>query len=373
MLDITGDPTGRAPVTRARWLRALLLVPGGLALLLGLGAGLQRLDIAVGFGHGRVAGAHGMLMVLGFVGTVIALERAVAVGRGWAFVSPALLGLGGLALVAPLPDVIGPSLQLAGTLALIAVYLPLYRRQRDPSVAVQVVGATMATGAALLVLREVSLPVLLPWLAGFVVLTIVGERLELARITLLAPSATPILLAIVGAVSTSTVLSLVLPAIGYPLLGASVLTLVAWLVRFDIATKTIRSSGLPRFTAACLLAGYAWLAVTAGIWLMSRSSPSGGAYDAAVHAVFLGFTMSMIMAHAPIILPAVLRRPLPYTPAFYVAVALLHGSLLIRVVLGDGFGGAYARDFGSALNVAAVVLFLITAATSSLLREAKAS
>jgi len=38
----------------------------------------------------------------------------------------------------------------------------------------------------------------------------------------------------------------------------------------------------------------------------------GGGYDAVVHAIFLGFVISMVMAHAPVILPAVLRRPLPY-------------------------------------------------------------
>ncbi|BFO21058.1 hypothetical protein SHKM778_74460 [Streptomyces sp. KM77-8] len=45
-----------------------------------------------------------------------------------------------------------------------------------------------------------------------------------------------------------------------------------------------------------------------------------------MHAVFLGFVMSMIMAHAPVILPAVLRRPLPYHPGLALAAWLLHGS-----------------------------------------------
>ena len=43
-----------------------------------------------------------------------------------------------------------------------------------------------------------------------------------------------------------------------------------------------------------------------------------------MHAVFLGFTISMIMAHAPVILPAVLRRPLPYHPALLAPAVLLH-------------------------------------------------
>lgn len=363
----------RATMTRARWFRALLLMPGAVALLLGLNAGLERLDAAAPLSNARIAGAHGMLLVLGFVGTVVALERAVALGSRWAFLSPVLLGVGGMASIAPLPARAGGILLLAGTLTLVAIYVPLYRRQRDSSVAIQLVGAAMASGAALLVLREVSVPVVLPWMAAFVVLTIVGERLELARIAMPTGAAAGILLAIVGAYSTATVLCLVLPVIGYPLLGASTLTLVGWLARFDIATKTIRSTALPRFTAACLLAGYAWLAVAGGIWLLSTAVPSAGAYDAAVHAVFLGFTMSMIMAHAPIILPAVLRRPLPYTPAFYLPATLLHVSLVIRVVIGDGASWAYARQLGGVLNAASVLLFVLVAAAGALLAERRAA
>lgn len=268
--------------------------------------------------------------------------------------------------IAPLPATVGRGLLLAGSLALVALYVPLYRRQHDMAVAMQLVGAALAAGGALLAARGVLFAVLLPWLAGFVVLTIVGERLELARIAFLAPSAAPGLLALTGAFCVGILLTLAIPAVGYPMTGAVLLAMVAWLLRYDVAMKTIRSTGLPRFTAACLLAGYGWLAVTGGIWLLACAVPSGGAYDAGVHAVFLGFTFSMILAHAPVILPAVLRRPLPYTPAFYLPAALLHLSLLIRVVIGDGHGVDRARDLGGILGVAAIVLFLLTAVASSL-------
>ena len=50
------------------------------------------------------------------------------------------------------------------------------------------------------------------------------------------------------------------------------------------------------------------------------------------------------MAHAPIIFPAVLGRPLPYRPWFWLPLALLHGGLLIRVI-GDALGrGALAAS-----------------------------
>ena len=62
---------------------------------------------------------------------------------------------------------------------MVGVYVPLWRRQRDDAVLVQAFGAVLAAGAALLWLAGVDVPVLLPWLVGFVVLTIGGERLEL--------------------------------------------------------------------------------------------------------------------------------------------------------------------------------------------------
>src|SRR5690606_13618551 len=138
------------------------------------------------------------------------------------------------------------------------------------------------------------------------------------------------------AVTAGVLASLLWPAVGHPILGLSLLALIAWLARYDVATRLVRSTGLPRYIAACRVAGYAWLAVASVTWVFTGATLAGSAYDAVLHAVFLGFTVSMIMAHAPVILPAVLRRPLPYRPIMYLPVALLHVSLLARIGLGDG-------------------------------------
>ena len=140
---------------------------------------------------------------------------------------------------------------------------------------------------------------------------------------------------------------------------------MAWLVRHDVARRTIRSTGLARFVAGCLLAGYGWLAVAGVCWLIGGAMPDGPGYDAVVHAVFLGFTLSMIMAHAPVILPAVLRRPLPYHPAMIAPAALLHGSLALRLCAGDAHGAHLAWQVGGVLNITAVLLFVGVAAWSS--------
>jgi hypothetical protein len=296
--------------------------------------------------------------VLGFVGTLIALERAVALRQPPGFAAPALLGAGGLLLVAPAPLQLGQSLLTAGAAALAVVYVFLWRRQRDDAVLVQALGAVLATGGAALWLGGLPVARLLPWLAGFVVLTIAGERLELARLEMLRSGGPAALVAAGCAVVISVVVSLLWPEVGFPVLGLSLLALVAWLAGHDVARRTVRTTGLPRFIALCLLAGYGWLAVAGAIWLTAGPALDGPAYDAAVHAVFLGFTLSMVMAHAPVILPAVLRVRLPYRPVMHVPAALLHASLVVRAMVGDARGLEVARQAGGLGNAAAVLLFV---------------
>jgi len=222
----------------------------------------------------------------------------------------------------------------------------------------------LAVGAALLWLGGVPVPRLLPWLVGFVVLTIAGERLELARVAM-GPAAGRDLLLLSAALVSSVVAALLWPPVGAPLLGLALLSLVGWLAGHDVARHTVRTAGLRRLMAACLLAGYGWLAVAGATWLLGGPAWDGGRYDAVVHAVFLGFTMSMITAHAPVILPAVLHRPLPYHPAMWAPVGLLHASLVLRLWVGDALGVHAAWQAGGVLNVAAVLLFVVVAVWSS--------
>jgi hypothetical protein len=341
--------------------RMLFLLPAGAALLVGLNAGLQLLGADAPVKLDRFPEIHGMLLALSFVGTVIALERTVALGKAAGYASPALLGISGLLMISPLPLWIGKVVLLAGTIAMVLVYVPLWRRQRDNVVLIQIMGGVTAVGAAALWLRIPSVSVLLPFLISFVVLTIAGERLELARIGISSPRAEPILTILAFTMTAATAATLLWPAAGYPLYGLSLLAMVGWLVGYDAARKTIRSDGLPRYIAACLLAGYGWLAIAGVVLALHATTLTGASYDVVVHAVFLGFTISMIMAHAPVILPAVLRKPLPYTELFWVPAVLLHGSLLLRLGLGDAAGVHGAWVTGGVLNVISLLLFAVMA------------
>ena len=345
--------------------RVALLVPGGVALLAGLDAALMLLGLPAPLRWDRLPDVHGVLLVFGSVGTLVSLERAVALGRAWGFAAPAGLGLGGLLLLLPLPRNAGAACLVVGSAVLVAVYVPLWRRLPAAAVLAQAGGAVLATGGALLWFGGVPVPWLLPWLAGFLVLTIVGERLELARVAVLSRRAEPLAHVLSAGVVVGVLAALLWPTVGYAVLGLAVLGLCAWLFVFDVARRTIRSTGLPRYMAACLLAGYVWLAAAGGTWLVKGPLLDGGGYDAVVHGVFLGFVMSMVMAHAPVILPAVLRRPLPYHPFMYVPVGLLHGSLALRVVVGDVRGDDVAWQVGGGLNIVSVLLFVATAVWSA--------
>lgn len=353
--------------------RALLLLPGGFALLAGLDAALVLLGLPAPVETARLTDAHGVLLVLGFVGTVVALERAVAAGRALGYLAPAALGLGAILLVSPVARTVAATLLLIGTAGLLALYLPLWRRSADIAVLIQAGGAVLATGAALLWLAAVPIPDLIGWLSGFLILTIAGERLELARVTALSFRTEAVLAGLAAAFIVGALAALLWPTAGYPTLGATLLVMTGWLAWHDIARRTVHATGLPRYMAVCLLAGYGWLLLPAAIWLLTGQVTAGRGYDAIVHAVMLGFVMSMIMAHAPVILPAVLRHPLPYTPAMYAPVILLHASLLLRIAVGDARDIEGAVQIGGVLNIVAVLGFIAVAIYSATRRTSRGS
>ena len=341
---------------RPSW-RAPLLLLGFAALFLGMVAGLARLGWSMP--GAALAAVHGPLMVSGFFGTVISLERAVALGRRWAYAAPLASGLGTLALVFATPRVAGPALSLAGSAVMLAASLSVYRRQRESFTLTLALGAACWVVGNLLWLDGYPVYTAVPWWLAFLVLTIAGERLELSRLLRPSVAARRVFAILIAALLGGVALSLVWRTVGTSVLGLALGGLALWLMRQDIARRTVKGRGLTRFIAVCLLSGYVWLAVGAVSMLASGGLGFGGAaYDAALHAVLLGFVFSMVFGHAPIILPAVLRVAVPYHPYFYAPLVLLHGSLLIRIV-GDFMLLPGWRAWGGALNGVALLAFVL--------------
>lgn len=344
---------------------APVMALGAVSLLAGLWAGLLRLGLPVPAGHTDLAELHGVLMPLGFLGTLIAVERAVALGQGWAWLAPATGGVGSLWLVAGLPASTGRLLVAAAGFGLLSVFAELHRIQPSWHNAVQAAGAACWCVAGVLWLAGRDIAVLVPWLAGFLVLTIAGERLELSRLVALSRSGRAQFIGVTAVLAAGLGVSLAAPSSGARVAGAGLLGLAGWLGAHDVVRRTIRMRGVTRYMAVALAAGYGWLAVAGGLWLAVGRPADGGAYDAMLHAVFLGFVMSMVFAHAQVIVPAVLRVRLPYHPVAYLPLALLHASLVLRLVGGDAMGGTVAWQAGGVAGEVAILLFLaLTAGTA---------
>ncbi|MGM7678049.1 hypothetical protein [Microbacterium sp. A94] len=355
----------RAPSWRLIW-----MLPAGVALLAGLNAGLQLIGLPAPISGSRLPQVHGMLLTIGFVGTLIALERATALRRWYGFIAPALLGLGGIALLMPIvPLMAAKAVLVAGAAAFVLLYIPLWRRQYDAALLTQLLGAALALVGTLLWLVQEDMSRVLVWMIGFIVLTIAAERVELARITM-GPHAGVRLLVHGWVVTAALTVSVVLPDAGAILLGLALLSLTGWLVIHDVARRTIRSTGVTRYMAACILGGYLWLALAGAVLLLGQPD-SQPRYDAVIHAVFLGYTFSMIMAHATTILPAVLGISLPYRSAFWVPAVLLHAALVVRIWIGDGLGIPLGWQLCGALGVLALVLFVLTALVSAIMGTAR--
>ncbi|ACZ30662.1 conserved hypothetical protein [Xylanimonas cellulosilytica DSM 15894] len=357
--------------------RLAVLLFAMVAVLSGLDAALLRLGVAAPVRSDTLAQAHGPLMVFGFLGTAITLERAVALRSGardprrawWGYAAPLAAGLGSVLLLlgtTPLPLPGGRALPGAAWVAsmgvFVAIYLAVWRRQQSYAVLIQLLGALAGLGGAALWARGFEVAQIVPWWAALLVLTIMGERLELARVAFVAGRTEARVLAESCLVVVALVATLLSPAWGYPLLGLALGALVVDVAVHDVAWRTIRSTGLVRYIAACMLAGYAWALVPALVWAVRGPVLAGFAYDVVVHALTIGFVLSMILAHAPVIVPAIIRRPLPYHPVMWAVWALLQAGLALRVVAAAREATG-AWQTGGTLSVVALLAFLVTTVT----------
>ena len=341
-------------------LMALVLV----ALLAALWGGLLRLGWRWAVLRPSLPVQHGPLMVSGFLGTLIALERAVALGRRWPYAVPLASGMGAVWLAVEGQSQVGPALLTLGSVGLVAIFVLIVRRQPALFTAMMGAGAVLWLVGNLVWLAGQPVYQVVLWWVGFLVLTIVGERLELARLRRPSRRSVGVLLGLVGFFVAGLVGSLLDLGAGTRVVGVASVLLAFWLLRNDIARHTIRQEGLPRYVGICLLSGYVWLGVGGLLALRFGALYAGPRYDAMLHSLLIGFVFAMILGHAPIIFPAVLNTPLSFRPVFYVHLVLLHVSLLLRLV-GDLMAQWTARRWGGLLNAVVILLFLGTLVQSA--------
>jgi hypothetical protein len=313
-------------------LRLALLALGALALIAGFYGALGRLGWALPAG-GSLAALHGPLMISGLFGTLISLERAVALGRGWSYAAPVLSGLGTLLLLAGAPEAVGASAYAAAAMVLAGTSLLITMQQPAVFTGALLFGALAWLAGNFFWLMGGAVPELIGWWLAFLILTVAGERLELSRLVPQWRGSEALFLFAVGLLSVGAQNGLMTEN-GAVLFGLALLVTTLWLLLHDIARLNIRRTGHTRFMAACMLPGYLWLGLAGMVLITFPPGASDFGYDVALHAVLIGFVLSMVFGHALIILPAVARIRLRYAPVLYAPLLLLHASVALRVGAG---------------------------------------
>ncbi len=289
--------------------------------------------------------------------TFEALERAAVLEWGWTYAAPLSFVLATIGMFLGL-DGFSAAFLIAGTVLLVALLgWLMYRHSATHHLIMLAGGVALLVGNAGYVS---GLPVseVAAWWIAFPVLTIFGERLELNRI-MRPPEKARLLFTVLIFLWLAALAAMHLSReAGWVASSILLLPMAVWLVKYDIARRTIRTLHWSRYSALNMLTAYAWI-VVAGLFGIGYGLPyAGPVYDAILHLFFVGFVFSMIFAHAAVIIPALTGLTVPWSRYFYLPYALLNFFLIARI-LGDVLWIPLWRTAGSWGNVAAILLFLL--------------
>lgn len=325
------------------------------SLVIGLLAGLIRLGWNLGFPN--AVPHHGAIMVGGFLGTLIILEKIIPLKKDFLYAIPVVSGLsvvmflmGGASL--------GFILLIIAGVALSAVFLVYMIRSFS------LIYIIMFAGAVLWLIGNIELtfsnfyPRAFPWWMGFALLIIAAERLELMKFLPVTEKNKLLFTLLLAGFIAGCLLSF--HGTGSMISGFSLCAIALWLMRFDVIGLTIKKTGLTKFTAIALLTGYFALLITGMFMIVLDAQPF--AYDAIVHTFFIGFVFSMIFAHGPIILPGVLGvSTKPFNKILYIWLGMLHASLAVRLA-GDLYLELSLRKYSGIGSAIAITGYFITVA-----------
>lgn len=324
-----------------------------ISLLLGLATGLLRIGWTLPVYN--LAGNHGAIMLGGFLGSLISLERAIVLKSRWAYSVPLISGLSIIAFVTG-HDQWGHVLLITASTGLFLIYIVIINQKRGLYVEYLLLGSICWLGGNVLLLRTGFYPSVFPWWMIFILSTIMGERLELTRFLPVSRFQKQLL---------ATLLSVAFVGVLFPfhgpgrwMTGAGMLAIAFWLIKYDIVRVLLKKKGHFFYTGLALLSGYCWLLVAGALVLINPTI--GYSYDAILHTFFLGFTFSMIFAHGPIIFPGILGKTVrPFHNILFIWLSLLNISILGRV-FADFCEWGQMRIWTGMLSGISIVFFLVT-------------
>ena len=326
-----------------------------LSLIIGIWTGWIRLGWS--FPLAQNMGDHGALMAGGFIGTLICLERTVSYKNRLALIIPLINALSIVFFLLKLPHIAFWFL-LAGSIGLSLIYLKLYFEFNETYILIMMAGSFCYLIGNTFLIKTSFYPLSAMWWIAFLYFTILGERLELSKY-LQIKTIHKIILIVLLAVYIIGILIPFYSSGGY-VTAVSFIGSAVWLFKYDMAKKSLQREGQHFYSGVVLLAGYVWLVIT-GLF-MAYGAYSGLLYDAAIHSFFLGFVFSMIFAHAPIILPGVLKLQINVFNRFlYLWFFLLQISLLMRI-LNPFILSSDLKLISGLLNGIAILGFLVNMA-----------
>jgi hypothetical protein len=257
VLNSTKEKTCRAksPLTRLPFLLLSLL-----ALLFALWAGLLRMGWDWPVLRPTLPMSHGPLMVSGFFGTLIALERAVALNKRWAYLGPLFSGVGGLLIIFGVKGILGPLLLALGGLGLAVVCLWMWQHSALHSAIIAAGALCWLVGGLLWLFGSPVYEVVL-WWSAFLVFTIAEGGWALSRVRRPPPNRQRLFAAITGVIFIGLAWLCWDSFWGERVVGLGYISLAVWLWIHDLARVTVRQRDLTRYIALCLLGGFVWLGV----------------------------------------------------------------------------------------------------------------
>lgn len=296
-----------------------------LGLLSGISGGFIRMGSSItGFG----AAAHGLYLVGGFLGTLISIERAMVMKqKAWLLV-PFASGISSLFFLLGLTE-LGYGLLFFASLGLVIImHLQSLKHPKTHSYLLYI-GATFWFLGNFMAFRQGLIAAGATWWIGFLLFTILGERLELSEFLPVKNRIKTLLLGFLGLFF----LGLIFPfhGIGPHLLGAGAILISIWLLRYDMAKVSVKKGHQFQYIGLGLLTGYAWLFIFGFTVLLLPSHPLY--YDLILHSFFLGFVFSMIWAHGPIIFPLIFGiKESPFHPILWIPWGIFQVTLIGRIL-----------------------------------------
>lgn len=302
---------------------------------------------------------HGPLLVAGFLGILIGLERAVNLGRNWIYLGPIASALGAAWLLAGFqPAQAGKFLlTLASILWLIVTIVLTARRPVLYHVFLLMGSACWLSGNLLWLSYSwtASIPL---WWACFLTLNFAAMRIEILRILHLEWK-TKALFAVSAALAVSGALwTLNEPTLGTRISSAGLTLFGVWFLLCDSSQRKDAPPPQALFEATCLKTSYVWLIACGAIGLFWAPKESGPVYDAFLHTLFLGYIFCLSCAHVFRLNETIVRKPLRFRKTFWIQYWLLNLSLLLRILC-DLIGWVGLARWAGLLNALAVLAFLL--------------